>query len=584
MDRIQLTYEDSTGKRVKSSRDSISAVQKILADQPSSKTEPVVVVWENSRVPAGEVELEEGGLWNRRDPLPFGYHTLNGETLLIHAPRKAYAPPERTWGLFLPLYAVPPNGGDLGDLQAYMNWVRELGGNVVATLPLLAAFDDEPSPYSPVSRLFWNERYLDIEALPEFQTAAAEPPLSLEAAKAADVNDALAVKGQRAAADAAAVQSLRSRRAVLEKCAERFVPDEGFEEFAAYAREYAEFRAAEKWRGSLDSARDEAAVRFHLYVQYRMSQQMQQLSEKGLYLDFPLGVNAGGYDVARYGHVFAKGVSVGAPPDAFFTKGQNWGFPPFHPEALRADRYRYFRAAIAHHARHAGILRLDHVMGLHRLYWIPDGMDAKDGVYVRYHDDELYAIVVLESVRNRCAIVGEDLGTVPDYVPKAMRRHGLRSMYVVQYEAKPKRRPLATPPTTSVASVNTHDMPTFAAFWSGKDIDDRVDQDLLDDKGARKERDTRAKIRKKIQKQLGEGDALRNILMYLAKSDAEVVLINLEDLWGEIEPQNVPGVPERSWKQVFKMSLQEAREDAHIVRILTALAEARALLSSGRGQ
>src|SRR5688500_9559420 len=312
-----------------------------------------------------------------------------------------------------------------------MNWVRELGGKVVATLPLLAGFDAEPSPYSPVSRLFWNERYLDVEALPEY-------------------------RGKRD----------------LRECAERFVPDEGFEEFAVHAREYAEFRAAvssraetrdlgrpgrtliappgppgsstdardDRWMGDFDSARDEAAVRLHLYVQYRMAQQMERLSAQGLYLDFPLGVNSGGYDVRKYGHIFAEGASVGAPPDSFFTKGQNWGFPPFHPDALRADRYRYFRAAIANHAKHASILRLDHVMGLHRLYWIPDGMDAKDGVYVRYHDEELYAIVVLESVRNRCAIVGEDLGTVPDYVPKAMRRHGLRRMYVVQYEARPKKR------------------------------------------------------------------------------------------------------------------------------------------------
>src|SRR5687767_5381215 len=203
MQTIQFTYEDSTGKRVKVSPQSIAAVRKILGEPPSSKTEPVVVVWENARPPAGEIELEEGGIWNRRDPLPFGCHTLNGETLLIHAPRKAYTPPEKTWGLFLPLHAVPPNGGDLGDLQAYMNWVRELGGKVVATLPLLAGFDDEPSPYSPVSRLFWNERYLDVEALPEY-------------------------RGKRD----------------LRECAERFVPDEGFEEFAVHAREYAEFRAA----------------------------------------------------------------------------------------------------------------------------------------------------------------------------------------------------------------------------------------------------------------------------------------------------------------------------------------------------
>lgn len=513
MDLVQLSYEDATGKRVKASRAALAAVREILGEPPRRTVEPVRVLWENSRMPAGDIELEDGGRWNREGKLPLGYHTLNGETLLIHAPRKAFAPPAKTWGLFLPLYAVPPSGGDLGDLQAYMDWVRELGGNVVATLPLLAAFDDEPSPYSPVSRLFWNERYLDVERLPEWSAAAA-----------------------------------------LQQCAERFVPDEDFERFAEHARDYARFRGDE---------------RYHLYVQYRMRQQMETMSEAGLYLDFPLGVNAGGYDVAKYGHVFANGVAVGAPPDSFFTKGQNWGFPPFHPEALRDDRYRYFRAAIAQHAKHANILRLDHVMGLHRLFWIPDGMEPKDGVYVRYYDEELYAIICLESVRHRCVIVGEDLGTVPEYVPKAMQRHGLRRMYVVQYEAKADaKKPLTDPPAMSVASVNTHDMPTFAAFWSGKDIDDRVEQDLLDDDGARKERETRARLREAIERQVGRGDVLANILKFLAESDAEVVLVNLEDLWGELEPQNVPGVPEKSWKQIFKLSLEEAKRDERVNRVL----------------
>lgn len=520
MDLLQLSYENATGTRVKPPRKSIEAVREILGHRAPRAREPVVVVWQGARVPDGDIELEGGGRWDRHGKLPLGYHTLDGgETLLIHAPKKAFAPPEKTWGVFLPLYAVPPNGGDLGDLEAYMNWVGELGGRVVATLPLLAALDDEPSPYSPVSRLFWNERYLDVEQLPEYN-------------------------GDRD----------------LRAMAERFVPDTDFEKFSENARDYARFRGDE---------------RYHLYVQYRMGQQMEKLAGRGLYLDFPLGVNAGGYDVAKYPDVFAKGVAVGAPPDAFFTKGQNWGFPPFHPEAIRDEHYRYFRAAFAHHAKHAAILRLDHVMGLHRLFWIPDGFEAKDGVYVRYYDEELYAIVVLESVRNRCAVVGEDLGTVPAYVPKTMQRHGLRRMYVVQYDVKPQDPPLSDPPKMSVASVNTHDMPTFASFWSGKEIDDRVEQDLLDEEGAKKERETRAAMREAIVKHVGDGDVLHNILAWLAKSDAEVVLVNLEDLWGELEPQNMPGVPEKSWRQIFKLSLKEAKKDERVNRILGAIAERR---------
>jgi 4-alpha-glucanotransferase len=319
-----------------------------------------------------------------------------------------------------------------------------------------------------------------------------------------------------------------------------------------------------------------------------MAQQMREVANAarrlgaGLYLDFPLGVNPGGFDAQKYAHVFAKGVSVGAPPDPFFTKGQNWGFPPFDPDAIREDRYQYFRAAIRHHVSHAGILRIDHVMGLHRLFWIPEGHDAKDGLYVKYNADELYAILTLESQRHGCTIVGEDLGTVPPEVPKKMKRHGLRQMYVVQYEVKPNPKPLSDPPVQSIASINTHDMPTFGGWWTGKDIGDRVEQGLLGDVGARRERETREEMRRALVQSLVEGPTndsqrvLEALLTWLASSEAEIVLINIEDLWRELEPQNVPGVPERSWKHKFRMGLEEAQADGSIRRVLTNVNERRA--------
>ena len=322
-------------------------------------------------------------------------------------------------------------------------------------------------------------------------------------------------------------------------------------------------------------------VRYHLYVQYRMAQQMRKVANAarrlgaGLYLDFPLGVNPGGYDAHRYAHSFARGVSVGAPPDLFFTKGQNWGFAPFDPDAIRRDRYEYVRAAIRHHVSHAGILRIDHVMGLHRLFWIPDGMPAKDGVYVRYRADELYAILVLESRRHHCTIIGEDLGTVPPEVPRKMNKHGLRRMYVVQYEAKSETPPLQPPPAESVASINTHDMPTFTAWWTAKDVDDRVEMGLLDESGAKQERETRERIKRGIVESLGDGRPLEVVLEFLANSPAEIVLINVEDLWGEAEPQNVPGMPERSWRHKFRMSLEDMRADGTIRRVLNTMERRR---------
>jgi 4-alpha-glucanotransferase len=226
------------------------------------------------------------------------------------------------------------------------------------------------------------------------------------------------------------------------------------------------------------------------------------------------------------------------------------------------------------------VLRIDHVMGLHRLFWIPQGGEPKDGVYVRYRDDELYAILCVESNRHRCAIVGEDLGTVPRYVPATMKKHGLRRMYVVQYDPEGK------PSKESVASVNTHDMPTFTGFWEGRDVAERVEEGLLDDRGAREERDNRDRIRRRLSEFLkarglleeGEGTVratLEALLRFLGASSAEIVLVNLEDLWLETEPQNRPGLPERSWRQKFKLTLDEARRDPEVMRALEAVSEAR---------
>ncbi|HEX6097978.1 MAG TPA: 4-alpha-glucanotransferase [Thermoanaerobaculia bacterium] len=525
---IETSYIDAAGKRVQAGKDALAAAVEVRAKQASRTAEPVRVAWRGKLDVDGDwdVALEDGSWRSGRGAvtldLPLGYHMLyrnEAETLIIAAPYKAYAPRNKTWGLFTPLYAAHTRrswgAGDLGDLLQYASWVDHHGGSVVATLPMLAAFDDEPSPYSPVSRLFWNELYLDVTRLPEFQPGDADL-------------GAIAHLQQTKQVDHEGVR--REKRRVLQRCVERFAPDVEFERFAGgEARDYARFRGDE---------------RYHLYVQYRLAQQMREVANTarrlgaGLYLDFPLGVHPLGYDAQHYAHVFAKGMSVGAPPDLVFTGGQNWGFAPFDPDAIRDDRYRYFRKAVRHHVAHAGILRIDHVMGLHRLYWIPEGGPAKDGVYVRYRADELYAILTLESQRHGCTVVGEDLGTVPPEVPKTMQRHGIRRMFVVQYEGK-----LNDPPAASVASVNTHDMPTFAS-WSR-------DQDV---------------------------GSLESVLMFLARSDAEIVLINLEDLWGETEPQNVPGVPERSWRHKLRMSLEDAQADGTIRRVLTNVSEARGLL------
>ncbi len=555
--------------------------------------------------------------------LPWGYHRLTVETrgktaeaLVIAAPRKAYRPAGdgegKGWGVFLPLYALNSRrslgSGDLSDLSALMEWVSGMGGNVVGALPLLAAFLSEPfqpSPYSPASRLFWNEFYLDVERVPEFSGSAR-------------ARERFSSPGFREEADALRASPLVDyrrgmalKRGVVEEMARSFfagsdpVRQEAFREFLAAnpdAEEYAVFRAVgEKqhapwpaWPAPLadrtiaPDAFDDGARRYHLYAQWAVDEQFGALSRefrergKSLYLDLPLGVCYDSYDVWRHRDLFVLDVSAGAPPDDFFTHGQDWGFPPMNPVRGREEGHRYYRACLRHQFRHAGILRVDHVMGLHRFFWVPRGMPAREGTYVRYPAEEQYAVLSLESHRHKSWIVGEDLGTVPPYVRPAMARHGVSPMFVVQYALSPDpARALGPVPAGSLGCMNTHDMPTFTSFWEGRDIDDRVALGLLDGQGSRQERERRRKVKEDLAAFLrrkgrlgdtasGTKEVLAACLSYLAASKNGVVLANIEDLYLETEPQNVPGtsMEKPNWRRKARHGFEEFRDMPEVIRVL----------------
>lgn len=290
--------------------------------------------------------------------------------------------------------------------------------------------------------------------------------------------------------------------------------------------------------------------------------QLHELSDRasargpGLYFDLPLGVNPDSYDVWRERDAFALGVSAGAPPDNFFTKGQDWGFPPLHPENNRANGYRYLRDTLQHHCQYAGMLRVDHLMGLHRFYWVPQGIGAAHGVYVRYPYEELYAVYCLESNRHKAIIIGEDLGTVPPEVRPAMARHNIHRLYIGQFEMEPNyERPFSPAAPGAFGSLNTHDMPTFAAFWTGRDIQDRMAVGYLDENTSKQEAERRHHVREAVKQYLrrvgflGDKDdlpeILRGCLQAIATTDVAFVLTNFEDLWQATQPQNVPG----TWRE-----------------------------------
>lgn len=628
---IQTSYLDMTGKRQPADAEALLLVLRSLGagvsqfgdvsralarrkDELRDRiVEPVMVAWdgklEGQTFEPGyhEIRLKGRDVFVISAPSKAYFPTL--ETNLLAAPQrrgvdarriphfggqeKASPQPRKLWGLFAPVYALQSRrnapAGDLADFENLMDWMHDLGGSVAATLPLLGAFLDEPfepSPYSPATRLFWNEFYIDIGRIPE--SAGLHMPEPPKKTKLIDYRGAMAYK-----------------RGILEALSADFFSNPAAQRLSAFKKflrenkgveHYARFRAVtdrrrqgwQAWPGRLQggtirsSDYDEATKNYHLYSQWIIQEQLRDLSQRAgsrgqfLYLDLPLGLHGQGYDTWRYRELFVPGVAGGAPPDPVFTKGQNWGFPPMNPQAMRRNRYAYFIAYLRNHFRYCKLLRIDHVMGLHRLYWIPDELTGDKGVYVEYPAEELWAILSLESHRHSAGIVGENLGTVPPAVNTAMMQHDIRQMYVVQYEimGKPDQPALRPPSRKSVASLNTHDMPPYQGFLDGMDIDDRMALGLIDEKVASQERKQRKGMRSaltKLSRRPSTAFVFEAACRFLAESRAEIVLINLEDLWGEVLPQNVPGTnTERpNWRRRVRPNLQQIRRMAEVAEVLS---------------
>ncbi|MFN2238146.1 MAG: 4-alpha-glucanotransferase [Thermoanaerobaculia bacterium] len=533
--------------------------------------------------------------------LPAGYHELtltwNGElhrTLLLAAPERVWEQMgRRMWGLFAPVYGLRSERdwgvGDLTDLSQLIRNVGDLGGAGIATLPLQAVFLSEPfepSPYSPVSRLFFNELYLDPERIPEFR----------DCEEAREVVDSEAFQAEKAAlrdtelVDYRRVAALKRR--VVELLAECFFRNASethrreFEDFLKEnpkAESYARFRAAVETGNWPERPREgalltlcekgEPARRYHLYAQWQIHRQLESVAGLahsngfGLYLDFPLGVHGGGFDAWEDRALFAMDASAGAPPDSLFTGGQNWGFPPLHPERIRETGYRYLIDSLRASMRFAGVLRFDHVMALHRLFWIPAGIPATEGVYVRYNIEEHLAILAIESHRFRTTVVGEDLGTVPAIIQHRMKRHGLHRMYVLQYEIWPGNE-VREAPAGSVASLNTHDMPPFAGYWKGIDLEERhrlgqmpeLERERQQRDEAREAFTAFVQLRSEQETTGGEPAAVYSAAMeYLARGPAEIILANAEDLWLAVEAQNLPGTHREhpNWRRKLAHKVEE---------------------------
>jgi len=559
-------------------------------------------------VRSGEARVERLGLAGggsvegrrfeiRRLELPTGlgpgYHRLtirHGATELrshvIVAPSVAFRDGglDGRWGVFHPLYGLRDGRaaagvGDFRTLREAAAWTTARGGAVFGTTPLLALFADEPidpSPYAPASRLFWDDRYVELEAAPGY----------VEAREAGELGALDALDRQRSAEFVPWRELSRGRDLALAALARRFFARGGdrsapllrFLAARPEAGEFARFLVAREtwgrdWRHWPEPARsgrlpvdllDRNRVHRHLFGQWLAAEQLDAdgPDAAALYLDVPLGSHPDGYDVWSRRSQFATEVAAGAPPDEFFRGGQNWGLPPLHPERIREDGFAYFAAALRQAMRPSGLVRLDHVMQLHRLFWIPDGADPADGVYVRYPADELAGVVALESHRASCEVTGEDLGTVPEAVRELMDRRGIRRTHVLGFGLEQVASSgMVDAPPGAVATTGTHDMVPLAGLRAMIDLDEREALGLLPVDEAAGLRGRRAEMFCRLDERFGvmpprsaapEPDPLlRPLLGGLGASRAGVVVVPLDDLFGARAPQNLPGtVTERpNWRR-----------------------------------
>jgi 4-alpha-glucanotransferase len=580
-------------------------------------------------------------------PLPPGYHDLEavvtlpdgsqrrGAQRVIVTPDRAWLPEKlerggRAAGLALSLYGVRSarnwGVGDFTDLASLVEWAAsELGAGFVALNPLHAIANRQPfntSPYLPLSVFHRNFLYLDVEAVedlllcPAARRMVASPKFQ---AKLAALRAAEFVEYEEVARLKRGVLKLLFRRFWREewqKETERarefqhWMAEQGrlLDEFAVFCAmdEVFHLRNREVWVWPQWEApfRDpeSGAVRrfakehfrrvlFYKYAQWQIDLQLgrvQRLARRagmpaGLYHDLALATDRCGADLWAHRRFFVEGCRVGSPPDDFALEGQDWSFPPPNAEAHRQDGYRLFAETVRRNARHGGALRIDHVMRLWRLFWIPDGMAPAAGTYVNERWEDLVRVLALESVRGKFLVVGEDLGTVPAGCREAMERFGMLSYRLFYFEkgADGLPRRVNEYPRTALVSSTTHDLPTLAGFWAGRDIEVRRQTGMLrdDEAYARQKRERVEEKRRMIEALVRDGflpgdfpreaaewteltGELHNaVIGYLMMTPAMLMLLNQEDLTKETEQQNVPGTTREypNWRRKMLYSVEELR-------------------------
>ncbi|MFE4048139.1 4-alpha-glucanotransferase [Streptomyces sp. YIM B13518] len=609
---------------------------------------PTVVGWD-TRTPAAlaalpegtrlHVVTEQGGTRASADHLPPGVHEVtatapDGRTARAHlivAPAGLPAPPGRSYGLLVQLYSLLSRRswgmGDLTDLGELAGWAgRALGAGFVQVNPLHAAVPGpptDPSPYRPSSRRFPDPVHLRIEDVPEFAYVDDQGRVRALLERAGRLREAVLEKGALIDRDAvweAKREALElvhrvplgpGRRAAYDDF--RTGQGRALEDHATWCA-LAEVHGADwhRWPAPLRDPRSPGTARarreladrvdFHSRLVWLTDAQLtaaQRAAREagmpvGIVHDLAVGVHPGGADAWAQQEYFAAGMSVGAPPDAFNARGQDWGLPPWRPDRLADSGYAPFRALLRGLFRYAGALRVDHVMGLFRLWWVPEGHPPTEGTYVRYDAEAMLAVLVLEASRAGATVIGEDLGTVEPGVREALRERGVYGTSVLWFERDwdGDRRPL--PPDAwradCLATATTHDLPPTAARLSGEHVELRDGLGLLTRPAAEERAEAAADTAewRELFVRLGLMEAgaseeaeIRAVHRYLLRTPARMVGLWLPDGVGDRRPQNLPG----TWDQYpnWRLPIADARGRPVTLEELTASARLRALMEVLRG-
>ncbi|MDB5655613.1 MAG: 4-alpha-glucanotransferase [Tardiphaga sp.] len=528
------------------------------------------------------------------------------EAPVIVAPAKAFPGEfDRSWILAVQLYGLRSERnwgiGDFTDLQTLIGMAAKIGAGGVGLNPLHALFDDRPaecSPYSPNSRLFLNPLYIDVEALPEFAATDSGDTLArLRNSPLVDYVDVAATKhrAMRAAfeifnADPAsprqiAFAAFRAERAPL---LTRFACFEMLRHKyqSAWWDWPAQFQHPDDEQCSrLRAGPDAKEVAFIEYVQWNADQQLKacfDLTSKlgmkvGLYLDVAVGVQSGGFDAWNEQVAVSRHLSIGAPPDALQPAGQNWGLAGFNGAGLETNSFAPFKEMLRASMRYAGAVRLDHVLGLNRLYVVPHGYAADNGAYVKMPLQALLAVTAQESVANRCVVIGEDLGTVPDGFRDELAGWGIWSYLVMMFERDERAafRDIDQYATNALVTFNTHDLPTFAGWRSYADL--VLKRSIGIDPG--ESDDARRYAIEKLgdalhQHAIGNTD-FYGVVRFLSLTSTRILAVAMEDLLGVIDQPNIPGTIDEhpNWRQRLPVAVDRIAEAIDVQALRSAIAD-----------